>query len=103
MCDQSWILPVRGGDVWTQKGRTGLRGSGFPKRYLVGAFCETLFEAIHATFCIDQFCAARKERVAAGAGVNVHFFHGRFRFVLVTAGAVDDCFFIIWVNICSHV
>jgi len=72
------------------------------KEYLVGIFCEALVEAVHTTFCIDQFRAARKERVAAGAGVDVHLLDGGVGFDLVSAGAANYLFFLLWMNICLH-
>ena len=48
-----------------KKAEHACAGPAFQEKSLVGAFCETLVEAVHAAFRIDQFGAARKERVAA--------------------------------------
>jgi hypothetical protein len=95
--------PVAADFIWTQKGRTGLRGFGPSKRYLVRAFCETLVEAVHTAFRIDKFRAARKEWMAAGTRVDVHLFYSRLSFDFIAAGATNHSFCVVGVNIFLHV
>ena len=75
----------------------------FERKRLVGAFCETLLEAVDASFRIDELGLSGEERMAARAGVHMHFLYGGTRGDLVAAGATDRCFVIVRVDVCFHV
>ena len=69
---------------------------------LVSALCKALLKAVNTAFCIDQFRATGKKRVAACASVYVHFLNSGTSIHFVPAGAANSCFFIFWVDICFH-
>ena len=63
---------------------------------------ETLFEAIHASTCINQLLLASIERMALGADIHFHFLLRGAGFEGLTAYAANDAFTVLGMDSFLH-
>jgi hypothetical protein len=95
---------VRGSGADAKKAEPACAGSALrEKQKLIHSVGKALLEPVHAAFRVNEFRLPGKERMAVGAGVDVHFLDGGTRMDLVAACTADHRFVIFRMDIASHV